>query len=388
MKILLVSSFLPYPIFSGGHVRLFNLLKQLSKQHEITLVCEKRKYQTEKDIEEVKKYCKEIYVVDRKKQWSFDVILKTTFSSLPFLIQGHTLPKMKKIISILLDKNKYDLIHVETFYVYQNLPETKLPVVLVEHNIEYEVYQRFVDNAPVIARPFLQLDVEKIKYWEKYFWEKAKIVVAVSKLEAKKIGSKTKVVANGVDTKNFKFKISMPTDKKKRILFIGDFKWIQNKDSAKWILKEIWPEINSRFNDVTLWVVGKNIPESLKQMKTENVLFEDSKLTTPEIFAKSYILLSPIRVGGGTSYKILEAMVSGVPVVTTSLGIEGLGEEVETNALIGNSSIQIAEKVSQLLTDSKTYERIRKNARNLVEKNYSWETISKGLNNIYEEAIK
>ena len=93
--------------------------------HEITLICEKRDYQTAQDIEEVEKFCKKVVTIQRKKQWSLINILKTGFSMNPFLIVGHTSEEMKQCIKDELVREKYDLIHVETFYVYQNLPKVQ-----------------------------------------------------------------------------------------------------------------------------------------------------------------------------------------------------------------------------------------------------------------------
>src|SRR3972149_7262563 len=145
MKILMVSSFLPYPLYSGGNIRLYNLIKNLSKTHEITLICEKRINQKEEDIKNVEKICRKVYAVERKKQWSAVNVFKTAVSSNPFLITGHKSSEMKKIIEKLLSEEKFDLIHVETFYVMQNLPagllrneaskaglpKTKVPTLLV-----------------------------------------------------------------------------------------------------------------------------------------------------------------------------------------------------------------------------------------------------------------
>jgi hypothetical protein len=123
MKILMVSSYLPFPLYSGGQIRLYNLLKNISNKHEITLICEKRSNQTADDIEEVKKICKRVITVERLKQWSFGNILKTGFSMDPFLIVGHTNEELRLAIRDELVRENYELIHVETFYVYQNLPK-------------------------------------------------------------------------------------------------------------------------------------------------------------------------------------------------------------------------------------------------------------------------
>jgi hypothetical protein len=131
MKILMVSSYLPYPLYSGGQIRLYNLIKNLSKEHEITLICEKRPNQTVEDIEAVKTICKRVITVPRQKQWSAKNILKTGFSMDPFLIVGHTNEEFRLAIRDELVRENYELIHVETFYVYQNLPRVSIPVVLV-----------------------------------------------------------------------------------------------------------------------------------------------------------------------------------------------------------------------------------------------------------------
>ena len=393
MKVLVVSSFLPYPLFSGGHVRLYNLLKELSKNHEITLVCEKRKNQTQEDVAAVKKICKDVFTVDRKKQWSPEVIFQTAISPLPFLLKGHELPEMKEIIEKLLSTKEFDLIHIETFYVFQNVPQTSVPTVLIEHNIEYKVYERFVKAAPFVVRPLLQIDVEKIKYWEEFYWKKAAKVVGVSAVEAKQMRDDAVVVANGVNLLDFPFKNSQNKTNEKTILFMGDFKWIQNRNTCHWIVNDIWPLVQAKVKDpqwiVKLWIVGKNIPENFKKLGSKTILFDESAPNkTSDIYRKADVLLAPIRVGGGTSYKILEAMASGVPVVTTRLGVEGLEATKNKHAFVAETSLDLARDVIAVLSDKKLSTKITKNARDFIEENYSWEKIAKVLEGVYKNAVK
>lgn len=393
MNILVVSSYLPYPLFSGGQIRLYNLLKELAKNHNITLVCEKRANQTNKDILELEKFCKLVIVFERKKQWSFINILKTGFSFHPFLLVGHTNKLMKTKIAELIRKEKFDLIHAETFYIMQNVPETNIPIILAEHNIEYLVYNRFVKHAPFIIRALLSIDVAKIKYWEEKFWKRATKVIAVSEEEKNLIGKKEVViVSNGVNIVQFKFQRSKLKTNNKKILFIGDFKWIQNRDAARWILTEIWPLINLKFNsstiNLTLWIVGKNIPQSIKNLNNKNVVFdEDAPQETYKIFEQADILLAPIRIGGGTSFKILEAMASGVPVITTSLGIEGIQAKNNQEVLIADDKESLVDCIVRLLSEESPYEEIRKNARKLVEKKYDWKIIIKTLEEVYTTSV-
>lgn len=396
MKILVVASYLPFPLDSGGHVRLFNILKELSKKHEITLVCEKRPYQTQRDVEEIKKLCKDVFTVSRKKQWSIQNISKAGISTYPFLMIGHTLPEMKKKIVEVLSSKRFDLIHIETFYVMQNLPKTYLPVVLVEHNIEYNVYQKYANKIPFFIRPLLLADVAKIKHWEEIFWKRATKVVAVSESEKQQMkGIDAALVPNGVDTQKFKPAKKRNNDKiEKRILFIGNFKWIQNQKAAEKILEDIWPKIIRDFDEdarkkIKLWIVGKHIPQQVKAYQSKSIVIdENAPEATEKIYQKSDILLAPIEVGGGSSYKILEAMASGIPVVTTELGIKGVEAKPQVHALVGKTDEELANAVRELLQSQKLSAKIILEARKFVEEKYNWQAIAKTLETVYTQAIE
>ncbi len=402
MRILVVSSYLPFPLYSGGQVRLYNLIKELSSKHEITLICEKRPTETADDIHEVEKICKEVLTVNRKKQWSIGNIIKAGASSNSFLVTGHTLPTMKDKIRELLSKKSFDIIHVETFYVMQNVPPTDIPIVLVEHNIEYNVYTKFKDNAPLPLRPLLAIDIAKIRKEEERFWKAATKVVAVSKDDQNVIqdfGVSASVVSNGVDTDTFALKDleAEYTKKEKKILFIGDFKWLQNKDSATFIINEIWPALKVKCKTenvdgaIRLWFVARNIPDSIRNLTDDpDILFdeESSSKSTPEIFQEATILLAPIRVGGGTSYKILESMSCGTPVVTMPLSANALQATDRKELMVGNNAEELAQKTFHLLQDKVLYEGISKKGRVFIEKHYTWKEIAQRLNEVYSDAMK
>lgn len=400
MKILIVSSFLPYPLHSGGHVRLYNLIKELSNRHEITLFCEKRPNQTVEEIKAVEKICRKVITVDRRRQWSLENILKSAISVHSFLINGHTHQKMKYLLKRELENVKYDLIHIETFYVMQNLSHTNIPKILVEHNIEYKVYKKFLSRAPHIFRPLLVLDVVKIKREEERFWKKADRLVVVSEADRRVIrtaGFDADIVANGVDIEKFAYKQKAINDKQKerKILFIGDFKWIQNRDSVKFIIEEIWPlikqKIKSNEQKVNLWIVAREIPQSVRKLSEDNdVIFDEksSGLSTEKIFQAADVLLAPIRVGGGTSYKILESMSCGTPVVTTKMSANSLGAKDNEDIMASDEPIDLATKTINLLEDEKLYEKISKKGRKLVEEKYTWKEIAKKLNGVYESVRK
>lgn len=394
MKILLVSSYLPYPLINGGHIRLYNLLKSLQNRHEITLICEKRDYQTSADIEAVEAVCNKVITLPRKKQWSIANILKTGFSDDPFLIVGHKIAEMRMIIKQELQKEAYDLIHIETSYVFQNMPQTALPTVLIEHNIEYLVYKRFAQKASLFLRPFLMIDVNKLKKKEEDYWKRATRVVAVSPYEKyliEQIGVQVDLVPNGVDMDSFKIKNIDQAFKseRKQFLFIGDYKWMQNRDAVRWIIKEIWPTIVQQTKEqIFLRVVGRNIPSNIKAITDPTIIIEeDSPRKTEEIFSESFALLAPLRIGGGSQYKILESMAVGTPVITTPLGLSGLQIRAGRDILVGNNVQEISNHAISLLHNEKLYVQLALHGRKQIEKEYDWKSIAQKLDNVYQDVI-
>ena len=392
MRILMVSSYLPYPLYSGGDIRLYNLMKNLKKDgYKITLICEKRDHQTSIDVEKVSQLCEKVLTVPRKKQWTISNMIKAYVSLNSFLSVGHNLSQMTSLIAKEVKNGKYDLIHVETFYVFQNVPATGLPIVLVEHNVEYMVYKRFADKAPLPLRPILNLDVWKIKKEEEKAWKKATALVAVSQEEKEIMKIKDVwVVPNGVDLEKFDVERRARGDSQpKKVLFIGNFKYIQNIDSADWIIKNVWPKVLKKAAErkirIKLWVVGKNIPQSLKSMESQSILFdENAPVETEQIYKEADLLLAPIKVGGGTSFKILESMATGLPVLTTKLGNEGINGVGGRDFIIDGTAEEFAADIILLLTNKNKYGEISENAKSFIMENFDWKNITKKLEEVYK----
>ena len=175
MKVLMLTPYLPFPLLSGGQTRSYNLIKNLSKKHEITLYCLIKDKKERKYIPELKKYCKKVKVFARpKKPWTLRNILKTGFGPYPFVVIRNLVPEEKVALQDELASAKYDLIHAETFYVMPHIPKTNVPILLVDQTIEHMVYKHFVEKqSNTLLRPILMIDVLKIRYWESFYWKRA-----------------------------------------------------------------------------------------------------------------------------------------------------------------------------------------------------------------------
>ena len=391
MKILMLTPYLPYPLHSGGQIRSYNLIKNLSQKYQITLFSFIRSAKELVHIAELEKYCTKVKVFKRRQAWDPRNILISALTPYPFLVAIYLSKSVKNAIRRELASN-YDLIHAETFYVMPNLPKpTNIPTLLVEQTIEYMVYQRFVEDFKFfLLKPLLYFDVLKIKLWEKYFWQKATRLVAMSQsdkqiMEKSVKDRKVDVVANGVDVEHFtESRIAKAVNQ--TILFVGNFKWLPNKDAAKFLVTDIWPKIHQQLPRAKLWIVGRNpTSEILDLSNQKNVTVSGEVDDIREAFQKSSVLLAPIRNGRGTKYKVLEAMASQVPVVTTKLGIEGIAAINQSSVLIAETADGLADKTIQVLTDKNLAEKLAANGKKLVYNQYNWQAISKELDQIYQQ---
>lgn len=391
MRILMITPYLPYPLVSGGQIRTYNLLKNLSAKHRVTLVSFIRNNTEKKNLENLKQFCRGVYPVLRRPAWSAKNIILAAFTFFPFLIAIYYSARARKIIAKLLSETDFDLIHAETFYVMPNIPKTKIPILLVEQTIEYLVYSHFVKSVPIPLRPILSWDVAKIKFWERHYWDKAAKVVAMSEDDCGKMKKlvqnlNCEIVPNGVDSEFFA-KTTTSKSENPTVLFVGNFKWLQNREAAEFLIEKIWSKVLTKVSNAKLLIVGKNPSERLLTLAAKyqyveiNTTIDDIR----QAYQKANVLAAPIFGPGGTRYKILEAAASGIPVVTTPAGIQGIPAVDKVHLLIRQQPDEFSEAIVKLLKEKNFAQKISENGKNLIISNFDWRKISQKLDKIYRE---
>jgi len=395
MKILMLTPYLPYPPSSGGQIRSYNLIKHLSTRHEITLFSLIKEDAERKYAKELKKYCRKLFVFKRSKSpWTFRNIIRTGFGTYPFLVIRNLVLEEKTAIEKELLKENYDLIHAETFYVMPHIPKTDVPILLVDQTIEYQVYRHYVrEQAPLIVKSLFSIDVAKLKNWEKTYWEKAEKVVAVSAADKKQMlelspGLDVGIVPNGVALDFFKMKTEWDLEKPK-ILFVANFKWLQNTEAALLLLNKIFPAISKQIETAKLWIVGQHIPDSIKNLTSKSVIVSDLKYddegTIKRAYYESSLFLSPLKGPGGTRLKHLAAMASGLPLITTRVGAEGLSAKAGFHLIIRDHPRGLASAAVSLLRSPVKARKIAVNARKLVEQKFTWKEMANKLDEMYKQ---
>jgi glycosyltransferase involved in cell wall biosynthesis len=375
---------------TGGQTRSYNLIKYLTDLgHEITLFSLVKNDKEKQGVAGLEKMCKKVCIFERPaKPWTLENIFRTGFSSFPFLVIRNWAKGEKKAVEAELKNGDYDLIHAETFYVMPHIPKTDLPIVLVDQTIEYQVYQHFVENFKYpVLKNLLAIDVSKLKFWELAYWKKARKVIAMSEADKEiMLGEDKKldvdIVPNGVDVKRFSEKV-FSKSKDPVILYLGNFTWLQNREAVEILMKKVWPEIFEKIPNAKLWIIGKDAEQFFGHLKSHVIRVEEVQ-DIREAYQGAHLLVAPIYGSGGTRYKNFEAFASGLPVITTSVGIGGTDATDGVDVIVRDEPLEIAKAAIDLLEDKKKYQMISENAKKMVAQKYDWAPIAKHLSNIYE----
>lgn len=402
MKVLFFTYDFPYPTNTGGKNRAYNLLKYSGTDITYYLFSFTREHISQERINSLKKIgVSNIFLFDRNVPRVSDVITSmkgavTHIDSVfPLLNPTSSLPKklyfQQKILDQLIavvNKEKIDIVHCESFYTcyYLNdlLKKQGVKQIFGSENIEYLLYEDYIKySTSKILRPIYNYELKKIKQDEEQLMSKADVVVAVTESEAAYIkdtvGSEAYIIPNGVNTSSLSFK-KRKKNSIKKLLFVGNFSYFANIDAMEAFYKEVF--IDLQVENIKLVIVGKNA-EKLSFYNDKRIQFVSYIENIADIYNECDILISPIRIGGGTNFKILESMACGLPVIAYADRVKGLNLKDKVHALLAQNPYEFKEYIIYLIKNPVIGEEIAKNARVLIEGNYSWDIIGKRLNQLW-----
>lgn len=396
MKILMLVPFIPNTSTSGGQTRWYNIVKLLSKKHEITLFSLIKDESERKYIPELEKYCNKVKVFNRPKSpWTLRNILLSVFSPFPLLLIRNFSWEERIAVKKELESEDYDLIHAETFYIMPHIPKTEVPSIQVEQTIWHKVYEHHVKTeVTVFLRPFFMIDVYKLKYWEIYFWKKATKLLTVSPddkvvMEELIPGEEVDVIPNGVDVAYYNAK-KIEKKSPPRVMYgVTNYEWLQNVEAVDLLVEKVWPRIHKNFKNAKLWIVGRKIPQRILDLASrDDIEITESIPDARDAYKASTVMVTPIKGSGGTRLKILEALAAGLPVVSTSIGVAGLNLVNGKEALIEDTMQGLAKETIKLLKDKKLASKIGLAGKKFVREYYDWESVVKLHDKIYAQVTK
>lgn len=397
MNILLLSPWLPWPPYDGGRIRILETLRYLCQHHSVTLITSVDRAEEIEHVSMLKDMCHDVIttVMSKRTGAVLSRLSRGVLSRRPLIQSFYYDARLAQQVRDLTKHVAYDIIQVEfpflTPYVIAIEPHSRAKKILTMHNIESLRFARELQLSHWGNRRLVLLgDHIFFREWEKKALRRFDGIVTVSDVERTWVqrhapGATVALVPNGVDTQYFSRPASSAApETNPYIVFTGAMDYPPNVDAAGWFCNEILPIVQRNVPRLGLKIVGKNPhPQVLKLAKQNRV---EVTGTVPDIrgyLAGALALVVPLRSGGGTRLKILEAMAMECPVISTSVGAEGLEITPGNDILIADDAEQFTDHIRSLVTSPETANRIGKAARRLAADKYDWRVCLGGLERFY-----
>ena len=405
MKVLWLSHFLPYPPKGGALQRSHNLLRQIARRHEVHLVSlnQRKNLPAPENVEEatgfLKGICKQVDVFPipsdaAKWRWAMMTVAGYLRSS-PYDVNWLINPDMKNFLERLSKTETFDLVHVDTIGLYPYVASfSGIPIVLNHHNIESQMMRRRYENEKNgLYKIYFHRESSKIGRYERDVCGKCAMNLVVSELDGSRLRENAgnvrfAVIPNGVDIEYFQPRIRIGTSRE-GLIFAGAMDWYPNREAVRFFLKEIWPKLREEKLERTVTFLGRNPPrELLEAAKNPAIRAPGFVDDVRPYLDDAGIYICPIRDGGGTRLKILDALSMGKPLVATGMAVEGLDLVEEVHYLKADTATEFLAQINRLESDSNLCQAVATAGQLFVKEHYSWDVIGEAIAHAYQESVR
>jgi glycosyltransferase involved in cell wall biosynthesis len=395
MKTLWVNTNFMHPTTKGGQIRTLEMLRHLHQRHEIHYVAIANPGLPEGPARaheySHKSYPFEFRIPDKTSAAFYGELARGLVSSVPVAVDRFHPPGMRRFLEGLIRKEKFDCAVVDHLAPTAYFPDLA-HAVFFQHNVETMIWRRHVDHAEgVLRRAYFKLQADRMYDYERRVSRESGHIVAVSRTDAdemRRLFDVTRVseIPTGVNIEYFLPPEPRPSGEGADLVFVGSMDWLPNVDGVTYFVKEVLPLIRRRRPETTLAVVGRTPPAKVSQLGAE-----DSRIritgTVPDIrpyLWGSAVSIVPLRIGGGTRLKIYEAMAAKIPVVSTTVGAEGLTAHPPDDIRIADTPQDFADHCLELLGDAAARDRVARAAWEMVDASFSWDHVSRCFETILE----
>jgi glycosyltransferase involved in cell wall biosynthesis len=396
MKLLWAGSSFLHPTTRGGQIRTLETLRRMHQRHEIHYAALARPEEQE-GVARANEYATRTFPFEIRPSSKGSLrfageVAAGALSSLPLAIRRWRSLAMFQGLGNLIREQRYDAMVCDFLVTSINFPELE-KAALFQHNVESVIWKRHAENAAdPVRRSYFRQQERKMLAFERAACRRAGQVIAVSKKDAATIKDLFSVdaaaVPTGVDIDAFH--APHAGQKHGGVVFIGSMDWMPNIDGVRWFVQEVLPILRQKQKDLPVTIVGRTPPASVQALASADPYFKVTG-TVPDVrpyLWASEVSIVPLRIGGGTRLKIYESMAAGVPVVSTTIGAEGLDAADGETIALADTPEEFARRVLDLIGDAGARARIGAKAQEMVASRYSWERVSLEFEHLLTRAVE
>lgn len=397
-RILYLTQVLPYPLNTGARVRQYYVLRYLSQHHEVTLASFVRTDDKPEHMAHLKTLCAEVQTAPMLRSRARDLraVAQGVLTRQPIVIVRDEIEPMRQLLAKLLAHKQFDVVQADQVSMSQyGLTGRGLRRVLDLHNAMYVATERMAENEPnLLKRLMLQREARALARYEATLCSRYDRVTFVTGDDRHLIERQIERFHVPVQPDHFTtIPICIDPNEKQpirsadrpfRITSLGVMFWPPNAEGAAWFAREVWPAIRARHPELVFTVAGKNPPDYLTRLNgTDNIEVLGYVPDLDRLLAETAVFIVPLRAGGGMRVKILDAWCWGLPIVSTTIGAEGIHLGDGENILIADTPQAFDSAVRRAYTDVALNQRLRQSGRHWVEQAYDWRTIYQAWDSVY-----
>lgn len=382
------------PANTGGRIGIFKRLEQISKNNSIFLYYTMDNKDDIKYEADLKKYCKEVHGFLREGK-SIETLKKMTCA--PYTVASRYNKKLVESVSYCLKHANIDLINVDSPHMGLNLLElnTDIPIVLNQHNIEWMVYKNVAESSKNLIKKALYTEESlRFKLFEKKLYERVNVslftfVSCDDKAYFERIyGNKYRTALVPVGAENHRCSYNWKNEKTNKIIFVGKMSYAPNVEGVIWFATKVLPLIKEKIRNVQFEVIGRDPVEEIKALNKENeIKVVGGVPTVDEYYESADLAVVPLKHGGGVKVKLLEAIGFKIPVITTSVGVQGTDFN-EDEIIIADESEKMALLCIDLLKNRNKYRSMYEKLFKEFEMKYTWEAIGSNYEDMLRSVCK
>ncbi|MBN9391114.1 MAG: glycosyltransferase [Chloroflexi bacterium] len=390
-KILVLTQVLPFPPDAGPKIKTFNLIKYLARDYAITLVSFVRPENTPEHLAKFLEYCEEVhYVTIRRSRWRDGLaLLRSFFSTKPFLIVRDESRQMTRLLKELVTKKEFALVHADQLNMAQyGLP---LPVknhLLDQHNAVWKIIDRLSKGETnPFKKALMKFETFKLRRYEQQICRRFEVVLAVNRQDAEALKVACEVIPIGVDAVGTEPLALQPGSL--NLVSLGTMFYPPNVEGVIWFATQVLPLIQEARPEVTYTIIGPRPPDIIYDLARRNSCIRVTGYLAdlrPTLEA-SCGLVVPLLSGGGMRVKILEALSLGLPVISTTIGAESINLENEKTGLLADTPQEFAQSCLKLLNEPDLQVTLSNAGRQLALEQYDFRKAYAPLTKIYSNLI-
>ncbi|NLG75713.1 MAG: glycosyltransferase [Xanthomonadaceae bacterium] len=405
MRILYVTQIVPYPPHGGVLQRGFNLLRELGREHEVHLLAFHHADELppgpayDESLRELGKFCRSVeyfplWVKQSRVKRLMGFAAAAAYPA-PYSVLSHRSGALAhRIAAICGESRRPDIVHLDTIALAPYARYCNgIPTVLAHHNVESQLMRRRAQaERNTLARIYVNVQADRLERYEKEQCTRFPLNIMVSENDARTLaqlvpGVRTAVIPNGVDTDYFHPRAEKGDPV---MIYTGGMNMFANRDAVEWFLDSIWPRIKEKVPDAKFLAVGQRPSPRVRAAAAKDAAIEVPGFV-PDVrpwVERASVYVVPLRVGGGTRLKVLDAMAQGKAIVSTRVGAEGIVGEHGAEFIFADDPDAFANAVVDVLRDKALRERLGATARARAESDYAWPMLGRRLAQEYARVLE